>query len=285
MVDDQWPVATSREEMLARVAARGRRIRATRGALNAVAVLAAIGVSSIGVGAVVQRVSDGTSGTEVDGVATGPQRPEFPTDAVGDPDVGPRPTGVPDDGVGESTGSESAGSGRTTTTRPGSSTSGTTAQSTAQSTTPQTGSSSSSTTSTTPGTTVTTTVVVTTTTVPTDPTGPSDGATPRPAVGNPKARTSGLPTNQSICAGENDSVVVVEIMGADFATLSWTQGSETTMVPMERDGTSWWAPIGAVDGQFSGAPIIVSIEAQGMGGTAHETAVFDVVECTPQPRA
>ena len=74
-------------------------------------------------------------------------------------------------------------------------------------------------------------------------------------------------------------------MGADFATLSWTQGSETTMVPMERDGTSWWAPIGAVDGQVSGAPIIVSIEAQGMGGTAHETAVFDVVECTPQPRA
>lgn len=272
MADEQWPVATPRDEVLARVAARGTRIRAVRGALNALAVLTVVGVSTLGVGAAVRAVTDGSPATEVDNVAIGPEPPE-----VGAPDrpgtTGTRPDGssTPDTpGTGGSTTSRPDGT-RSTTTAGGGPGSGPTA--TAPSAGPGSSAGSSSTTA--------TTAAPSSTSI-----APSTSApAPAPAVGNLRMKTDGVPTDQSVCENEPDSIVTVQIEGADTATLSWNRAGETRTVAMNSTNSDWWAPLGEIDDQASDVPVIVTIEATGPGGTTRASVDITVADCSPLPSA
>ena len=275
MHDDSWPVATPRDEVLARVAARGTRIRAVRGALNALAVLTVVGVSTLGVGAAVRVVTDGSPATEVDNVAIGPEPPDVSAPLV---------TGAPADGSTSTTG----GSGSTTTDdpadgRPSTTSGGGTGPGTTA-TTPSSG--SGSTPGSSPATTTPTTNAPSSTAVPGSTTTSSPSTTvPAPEVGNLRMKADGVTLGLAVCEDEPDSVVAVEIEGADTATMSWNRAGETRRVPMSSTSTDWQAPLGELDDQASDVPVLVTIEATGPGGTTRTSVAVEVADCSPLPSA
>lgn len=279
MADEHWPVATPRDEMLARVAARGTRIRAVRGALNALAVLTVVGVSTLGVGAAVRTVTDGSPATEVDNVAIGPEPPDVSAPLV---------TGGPADGSTSTTG----GSGSTTTDdpadgRPSTTSGGGTGPGTTA-TTPSSGSGSTPGSSPTTGTstTGTTTTAPSGTGVPATATTAAPSTTvPAPEVANVRMKADGVPIGLSVCEDEPESVVVVEIEGADTATMSWNRAGETRRVPMSNTSTDWQAPLGELDDQASDVPVLVTVEATGPGGTTRTSVAIEVADCSPLPSA
>lgn len=280
MVDDQWPVATPRDEVLARVAARGTRIRAVRGALNALAVLTVVGVSTLGVGAAFQAVTDGSAPTEVDNVAMGPEPPDVSRSAVTSADADdttsttgrPGSNPVPDRDDDVPTGSAGGGPGSgTVATVPSSPGSGST-----------------------PGSAVVTTTSPTTSAVEPETTTsatPSTTEPPAPAVSNLRLKTDGVPTGLNVCADEADSVVAVEISGAETAVMSWSWAGEVESVSMSTTGTTtdpatdadWQAPLGELEDQGIDVPVIVTIEATGPGGTTSTSVTVDVADCSPLP--
>lgn len=275
MADRDWPVATPRDEMLARVAARGTRIRAVRGALNALAVMTVVGASTLGVGAALRAVSDSSPSTEVDNVAIGP---EPPTLSVSGSSSNPSVT-VSGGGSSSSTPGSAVGSTTSTSepsgTAPGgsitSSTSGrtgTTSSSTSSSSTPGTSTTATSA----PDTTVTSTSQAPTTTV------------PAPEVSNLRFKADGVYTGQSVCH-EAEATVAVEITGADAAVLKWNRAGRTHRVEMVAEENLWSASIGELEDRATDVPVVITVEAMGPGGTTYESAIVEVADCSPLPSA
>jgi hypothetical protein len=267
MPDELWTLETPREEMLARVAARGSRIRVMRGVVNALAVLAAFGMTGAGVGAAVRWGLGDGSGTEVDGVALGPEPPGT-SPAAGDPDGGRsgRPFGPGDPAApGAGLGSPAGGPSSTGTTPESSSTSSTAGAAPGSSTSSGVPSTSPSTSS--------SVDPVTTTTLAVDT---------APSLGNIRFKTGELTTGSDICRGDAASSVSVEIEGAESATVTWRQGDETEVVEMVGTDTVWSAEVGSIAAADGDGPVTVTVEATGEGGTALATTTVDVVNCTPE---
>jgi hypothetical protein len=98
-------------------------------------------------------------------------------------------------------------------------------------------------------------------------------------------KADGVPIGQSVCENEPDSIVTVQIEGADIATLSWNRAGETRTVSMSNTNSDWWAPLGEIDDQASDVPVIVTIEATGPGGTTRTSVDITVADCSPLPPA
>lgn len=286
MSDENWPANTPRDEMLARVVTRGTRIRAVRGAMNALVVLSVVGMSAFGVSAAVNSLSDGDS-TEVDTIAAPPEPPEIGTgqiDGGTEPDTG---VGTGDDpGAGSTpstSGSGTTGVPTTTTITGGAgatgggssgpggqspSTTGTTGRPT--STTRPTTTTRPATTTTRPATTTTTTTVPTPTTA------------AAPLVGNVRMKDSvGAPMAMNICEDDANAVLSVEIRNAETATLSWNRAGETRSEPLTAGAAEWSAPIREIDTQNDDVPVVVTIEATGPGGTTRTSTTITVGDCSP----
>ncbi|MCB0986230.1 MAG: hypothetical protein H6519_01940 [Microthrixaceae bacterium] len=260
MAETPWPVATPRDEMLARVASRGTRIRAVRGAINALAVLSVVGASTLGVGAVLRSVADDGRVTEVDTVAVAPEPSFAPRDGgSSDPDRGPS-TRAGDSSSADPDGNDTTGS----TSRPGT-TDATTG------TAGTTGSGNGSTSSSSPS----------RSSVP----GTSSTTEPAPVMANARMNSAGVPVGLSTCKGGTDAELVVGIEGADSVMIKWDDDGVTQKVPMVNAGDEWSAPIAEAVGDAGDSAMVVTVVATGAGGTVSEPVLIELVDCVLPPTA
>lgn len=267
MGDQHWPARTPRDEMLERVAARGSRIRAVRGAVNALAILSVVGASALGVGAAMSTLGgSGTGdGTELETVA---MEPEQPSSTASDR---PGTTGTPITGDGTTTTDVAASSGSPTTRSGATGTSA--APSRPGTTRPAPSGSAPTEPAPTPGEALPPTTEPTTTT-----SGPE-----APEVGNLRMKADGVPLDLSVCLDEPNSVITAEIVGAETATVSWNRGGQTRTVEMTAGDSEWSAPLDEIDNLPGDLPVLVTIEATGPGGTTRTSAEVIVADCTPLP--
>ncbi len=262
--------------MLARVATRGNRIRAVRGAVNALVVLSVVGASALGVGAVVDGLGDG-GGNEVDLIAMVPDGPDAATTGSTSDDgssVTPGPDGEAGVAGSEVAGPEGASipsgdvegsptTGGSVTSSPHGSTSGTaTSPGSADGTPSTTGPTSTQPTSTSePGT--TTTVVE------------------APRVSNVRMKVDGVvPTNLMLC-DDPSAVLEVDIEGAESARITWSQAGESRSAAMVVGASEWSAPISDIDTQAPDVPVEITVEATGPGGVTRRSVTVTVADCTP----
>ncbi len=276
MAEQDWPVATPRDEVLARVAARGTRIRAVRGAVNALIVLSVVGASSLGLGVAVDAVTDGGDSTEVETVAPAPEAPELPevagpgTDDPSTPTTSGTATSDPD----RITTDPPPGSS-SSTPRPGATTgsSGSTTSTTGPTTSrPRTGGSPTATT--TPGST-TSEPSTTTTTTTAPPT-----TVPPPEVSNLRMKADGVQIAQTLCTDAAESTVAAEVEGADTVVMSWKRANDQTRSrEMTYERGEWVAPLGQLEDQDGRFPVMVTIHATGPGGTTNYPATIAVENC------
>lgn len=271
-MSDNWPAQTPREEMLARVAARGTRIRAVRGAVNALVVLSVVGASALGVGTVIGGLGDG-QGTEVENIAMVPDPPDgnpVPSQSSDAPSTtgdGTTSTGdpgsVPDGGEVASPTSGAAQGGGSGTATPGSS-GPTVPGSTTAPRRPTTTTGSS-------------TTVPSTTTEPTT----TSTAVPAPLVGAMRAKVDGgVSTGDSLCAVPS-AVIAVDIENADSATVTWNRAGESRSAELTAGAAEWSAPITEIDETSADVPLVVTVTATGPGGTTSSSTTIPVADCTP----
>lgn len=285
-----WPAATPRHEMISRVAARGTRIRAVRGAVNALLVLSVVGASAFGVSAALGSL-DSQGGTEVETVALPPDPPEL--ESVSSSSA----TGVTVDGPTTSSGSssdttDSAGTGSSTTSDDGVTTtsrgtgtgagtgSGNGAGTSGVGSGPSsTNPDSSDTRPSAPATTVGSASGDPSTTV-----APTTSAVDAPELNNLRMKADGVAVGLSVCENESESVLSVEISHAREATMSWNRAGTTRSVLMKAGGNSEWsAELGEIDDTASNIPVLVTIEAIGPGGVTRTSVAIEVADCTPLP--
>ena len=283
MSDENWPAPTPRDEILARVAARGTRIRAVRGAVNALVILSVVGASALGVGAAIDGLG-GTPSTEVDNIAM--VRPEPPEVAEPDPTDDGSTVASPTTGGPDTTGGTTT-SGPGTTGSPGSTTSidgaGTTDPTVGNG--PGGGDQATGPSSTTPSTRPTTTSAPATTEAPTT-TEPVTSSTvaAKPQFGQMRARVDGdTPTGETICSAPT-AELSVQVEDAEKVSLTFVQPGDQSgnrrEMKMSQENAEWSATIPLLDASPSGrSTVTVTVEASGPGGTEQLTKTIAVMDC------
>lgn len=275
MPDREWPVATPRDEMLSRVAARGTRIRFLRRAAQGAMIASVLAVASAGGVAVVSSLGgDGAPGDETQ-LAVQAETPVVETSSsttevstVDEADGAIPVTAVDpvDDELAGAIGDASSGE----TPQPGPVTTEPSAPPAAS--TPDRPSGSTTSTSTAPA--------------PVDDgTGETPEPTPptpdEPSMGQLRMRTTGVPTGSSMCLGEPDSEATIPVQEAERVVVSWDDEGIRHSVMAVNDGYEWRASLSALAARPQlGETVTVTVTATGPGGridTAHDV---DVVDCS-----
>lgn len=284
MSDDQWPVATPRDELLARVAARGTRLRFLRRAAQGAMIASVLAVSAAGGVAVYSSMgSDGTDGSTSDlAVSTDASDPgpDRPTSTVGPVEaVEPAEGATPITDGSEAGPSTTAATGRSVDVRSdrgpdGPGITGLGATDDPSSTSPAR-----------PGSTTSTSTPVPSPAAGPETTVPDVEQENPPAVvptmGQLRMRTTGVPTGTSLCLGEPDSEAAVPVDEATAVVVSWLDDGITRTVMAEHDGAEWRASLASLTERVERFEMVqVTVTATGPGGTIGTSHAVEVVDCS-----
>ena len=271
MSEEEWPIGTPRDEVLARVVSRGNRIVAVRRAFSVAMLASVVGVSALGAGTVISNM--GTKGTETEQIAALlPEQPQQP--GASDSTAATNTT----EGSAAAT---VAATDSTTINAPGATAPPVTTASSVPGVRPVV------TTSRPPSRPATTRPTIPTTAARPPATTTSVVAAPeaaaKPSVGNLRMKADGVPVGDSVCENEPESRVLVEVDEATKVQLSLNHGKKTRTVSMNLKGGEWSAEIGpiVVDPDSPSLPVLVTVVATGPGGVTTSSAALEVVDCTP----
>lgn len=277
MSEEEWPIGTPRDEVLARVVTRGNRIVAVRRAFSVAMLASVVGVSALGASTVISNL--GSKGTETEQIAALlPQQPESSADGASSSYAA---TSAMDGSTSTSTSvtgavtSPGTGTGSTTVSSPAATAPSVTATGSVPTSRPR------STTSRPPA---------------ARPTNPSTTAKPpvttpvaspdlaaKPLVGTLRTKADGVPMGDNVCENEPESRVLLNVDDATKVQLSLNHGKETRTVTMTLKAGEWSAEIGpiAADPNAPSLPVLVTVVATGPGGVTTSSAAIKVVDCTP----
>lgn len=274
MSEEEWPIGTPRDEVLARVVSRGNRIVAVRRAFSVAMLASVVGVSALGAGTVISNM--GSKGTETEQIAA--LLPEQPEPLSGSTPGSSVTTSATDGSTSVAT--TVTGTGSTTVSAPGSTGTSVTAGGTAPTRRPRSTTTRPATVPTAPRPTSPATTakppVVTTTIAP-------SVATAKPSVGVLRMKADGVPMGDNVCENEPESRVLVAVDEATNVRLSLNHGKETRTVTMTLTKGEWSADIGPIvaDPASPSLPVLVTVVATGPGGVTTSSAAITVVDCTP----
>lgn len=275
MLEEEWPVATPRDELLARVAARGSRIRSLRRAAQGAVIASVLAVSAAGGVAVFSSLGgDGSDGNTELAIQTDPSDPERPSTTLDTREVSDAEGAVPVPVDGSNTDTDTDSGDGTQDGLPtdveavepvedGSSTPGNT---------PTTVTSAPSR----PGS--------TSTTAPREIESPTTLPVPVeavPTLGQLRTRTTGVPTGTSLCLGEPDSFASIPADEATRVVVSWKDGDIQHSIMAEHDGSEWRASLASITARLDRHEVVhVTVTATGPGGTTDSSQSVDVVDCS-----